>query len=213
VVVVTFKELQDRVLANAFDETERDAVKVAINHRLQQMWDAEAWSFKFSSVACTVVNGNDELQGAPVFATVDSVFNPDGDALIAITDPREFYLNYVSSSSQESGDPEAFTVLGGRILLGPVPDADATGYQLLYELPLTLLVGDADVPSVPDGYHLALANGAKAQMFADRNIPGFAQQFEGLWASALETMRNGPYLETVRDPGDVWSGRYIPELF
>lgn len=208
---MTFKEIVDQVLRGAFDESQRADAKGWVNHRLQKMWDAEGWSFKYASTLVGIADGQQSMTFLPDdLGYVDSVQNQDGDPLTPMPDPREFYANYINATSPDEGDPEAFTVLDGVILVGPRPNVTRADYTLIYEKQLTLLSGDNDVPAVPEGYHLALVHGAKAEGYTMRNIVAFAQSFEALWQQALASMA-GAFLETVRDPGEVWSGRYRPE--
>jgi len=86
---VTFKQIQDAVLANAFDESLRAQVKDHINHRYQMLWVAEEWGFVYETALVSVTAGSNVVTGLPSdFGNPLSLQNSAGD-------PRE-----------EEGDPD-----------------------------------------------------------------------------------------------------------
>lgn len=210
---MTFKDIVDAVLAGSFDESLRGQAKNWVNHRYQMLWGMEDWAFRHAAVAVGVTSNSMQLASPPAdIGQVLSLQDADGDLLLPILDPREFYATYVDPNSPPVGKPEAYTVISGVVLVGPRSNETSSSYQLVYQRALTLLSGDGDVPAFPAGYHLALVHGGKSDGFAMRSMLLFAQMYEGYWQVAVDAMREDQLIE-IKSSGDVWSGRYVPELW
>lgn len=83
---------------------------------------------------------------------------------------REFddrYLGFGTGSSAR-GKPEAFTLYGGQVLVGPVPDSVSYVYKISYAAD-DLATYDIDSVSIPftDKYRLTLRRGVLALLFAE----------------------------------------------
>jgi hypothetical protein len=83
---VTFKEIQDAVLLDRFNETQRAAIKFAINSRYGRVWAQEPWAFKRVWVDHSLSAGEDSFTLADVgLQTVEAVFTDLPPAIGACT--------------------------------------------------------------------------------------------------------------------------------
>lgn len=203
---LTFKQLQDAVLADAFDESKRADAKNWITFRHAWLWDLNEWTFKFGTATVTFTNGSQVLGSMPTdFGTAIVLYDSVGNAVTPVRDFRSFFDNYNANLQNGSGSPQAFTVVGSEILVGPA--GDGTSGLLVYEKSKPMLVADGDTTGLPDGYDLALVHGGKAEGFKLANVPlwqGFDDDFTAA-ANALQRQ----YLTGVR--GQVGQlGAYRP---
>lgn len=194
---MTFLELQNAVIDKAFDESDRAAVKTWLNFRLAWIFDLEDWTFTQDSDLVTVTAGSQSVSSLPAdFAIALGLDNELGDPLEPIDEYRNFARRYIGSNNSAAGRPEAFHADGTSILVGPTPSITSAAYLLSYEKEPTLLVADADEPGIPEGYHLALVHGAKAEGFKLSNVP-LAEQFDDDFQAAITAMRR-KYLRPMR---------------
>src|SRR6266540_755927 len=123
---MTFKNLQDEVILNRFQEGTRPSVKSWINVRYTAIWNAADWYFKHVTASPWAITAGDD---APAmfsdFAEAEGVFDQDGAALFYLPQ-KEFEDTYLGDSS--IGTPEAYTVVNREIILGPTPGAARTFY-------------------------------------------------------------------------------------
>jgi hypothetical protein len=171
---LTYKEIQDELIAYRFDETQRTYIKRSINHRYQMIWGAAPWAFKLPLTAnVTVTTGS---QSAPV-ATVSA----DVQRILQVWDTAGNPLEYIDPIMHQNmfrasanAAPTHWSVAGGSefsIILGPTPNATVT-YTCMYERKIARLVAsvvtsglmsaDADVPIFNDAFHYLLVVGAAA---------------------------------------------------
>lgn len=192
---MTFRQIVDAVLSDRFAESQRSDAKTWVNHRYWWLWSLEPWTFRFATADVTITAGSQTVTGVPTdFLMAHALITDDGTSLGALPDTRSFLESYYPSSD-ETGDPEAFTVVGGTLMVGPTPQASAT-YRLLYEREFTELVDDADVPALPAGSHFALVHGGAAEGLKLQNDPTW-QSFEQDFQASLTVLRQG-YLVSVK---------------
>lgn len=194
---MNFIAIQNAVLDKAFDETERASTKLWINFRLAWMFDIADWTFARGTDAITVTANSQAVTSMPTdFAVALGIWNAEGAPLDPIPDYDDFASNYIGTGNATTGKPEAFTVLGTTILVGPTSSETSSGYLLAYQKAPTELVLDADVPNIPTGYHMALVHGAKAEGFKLSNVP-LAGAFEEDFQAAINAMSH-KYLQNNR---------------
>ncbi len=191
---MTFKEIQDAVLSDRFDESQRGDAKHWVNHRYAWIWALEEWNFQYGTDDVTVTSGSQAVTGVTSdLAAVLTLQRSDGTPLVPLS-PADFYGHYYGST--QTGSPEAFTVVNGAVMVGPTSNETATTYRLVYEKEPTLLVADNDVPAIPAGFHFALVHGGAAEGLKLQNDPTF-QAFEQDFQASITAMRR-KYLSNVR---------------
>jgi hypothetical protein len=207
---MTFKDIQDAVLADAFSEAKRASAKLWIQMRHAFIWDLEDWTFRQASATVTVTAGSQTVSGLPAdFQVANALYNTRGNQLTAYRSPRAFQDAYNANlQTSTSGLPEAFTVRGSTMLVGPKSSETSSAYILEYERSKPVLSADGDSTGLPDGYDLALVHGAKAEGFKLIPVPNFTADFEGDFQAAIQSLRNN-YLTAVRS-GREQSPAYRP---
>lgn len=80
-------------------------------------------------------------------------------------------------SQDETGQPMHYRLLGGNILLYPIPTATTSLTVEYLKLPADLSA-DADVPAFPEAYHDILVSGAVALAYRDDGNLPMAQAYE-----------------------------------
>lgn len=196
---LTYKQIVDAVLSNAFAESVRSDAQKWVQGRHSWLWDAEDWTFKYAGpTSVTFTSGSNTVGSLPTdFQAVDALYDANGDELVGYEDAREFWRRYNANLNLGSGTPEAYTVVDSTLYVGPA--GDGTSGLLFYEKTKPSLSLDADTTGLPDGYDLALVHGAKAEGFKLNNIPlwdGFDQDF----TAYLNAMRRN-YLRKVNTAG------------
>jgi len=203
---MTFKNIQDAVLADAFDESRRVDVKNWIIFRHAWLWDLCEWQFRFGT-ATVVFTVNTQLVGSmPVdFKTAIALYDGNGAIVRAMRDMRGFYDSYNANLGNATGAPEVFTVVGSQLFVGP--QGDGSSGLLVYEKAKPALVNDTDLTGLPDGYDLALVHGGKAEGFKLSNVPLW-QAFDADFTAASNALQRN-YLTAIR--GQVGQmGAYRP---
>lgn len=184
---MTFRQLQDAVLEDAFDESKRGDVKNWIIARHAWVWDLNEWTFRFGTASIVFTAGSQLVGSVPSnFRLAIAMYDANGSPLVPVRDIRAFFDRYNANLGQSGGAPEAFTVVGDTITVGPAGDG-STGL-LIYEKSKPALVNDGDLTGLPDGYDLMLVHGGKAEGFKLGNVPlwqGFDDDFNAA-ANALE---------------------------
>lgn len=183
---MTFKEIVDATLSGGFSESQRSDAKRWVNFRYSWVWDIAEWSFTFGTATVTVTGGTVTNMPAD-FAAARAVIASDGTQLVALTDYRDYADAYIGTSAPNVANPEAFTVLGNSILVGPTGTSGT--FTLVYEKTATPLVNDGDVPAIPAAYHLALVHGAKAEGFKLNAVPSLADSFDADFQAAITAMK------------------------
>lgn len=197
---MTFRQVVDAVLADRFKESQRADAKQWVNFRLGWFFDMEDWTFTYGTDDVTVTSGSQTVSSLPDdFHAALSLLASDGTPLRGISDHAEFYERYYNNESPESGTPEAYTVIGGTILVGPTSDETETDYKLVYKKACTLLSADGDIPAIPTELHFALVHGGAAEGLKLQNDPTW-QSFEQDFQAAIQVARR-KYLNDL--PGAV----------
>jgi len=208
-VSMTFVQIVNAVLADGFAEAKRVDAKLWVQARHAWLWDLEDWTFKQGDGNVTFT-ANSQVVALGAITDLHAVlglYNAQGAPLRGYKDPREFFDRYNANISVGSGSaPEAYTMWGSQLLVGPKGDG-STGL-LLYEKSKPSLVNDADTTGLPEGYDVALVHGGKAEGFKLANVPlwqGFDDDFTA-FANALE--KN--YLVSVKEQGSQQLRAYRP---
>lgn len=204
---LTFKEIQDAVISKSFDETDRSDVKNWITFRHAWLWDLCEWSFKTGTGTVTFTAGSQTVSSVPDdFLIALALYDSQGAPVTAVRDFNQFFNHYNANLGNGSGSPEAFTVVGTQILVGPA--GDGTSGLLVYQKSKPMLVDDNDTTELPDGYDVALVHGGKAEGFKLSNIPNLAQQFDGDFTAATNALQR-TYLTAIRGQAPQF-GSYRP---
>lgn len=201
-----FKSLQDAVLADAFDETKRADAKTWIQFRHSWLWDLDDWAFKYATATVTFTAGSMTVDGPTDFHAGIALFDNTGCLVRPVADFRKFFTDYNANLQNGSGTPEAWTVVGGTLMVGPA--GDGTTGILVYEKTKPSLVNDTDTTGLPDGYDLALVHGGKAEGFKLSNVPLW-QGFDDDFTAAATTLKQN-YLTEVKAASARQLGAYRP---
>lgn len=203
---MTFKQLQDAVISKSFDESDRSDVKNWITFRHAWLWDLCEWTFKFATATVAFTSGSQTVGSMPTdFRAAIVLYDSQGNPVVPKRDVRTFFDTYNANLQNGSGPPQAFTVVGSQILVGPA--GDGTSGLLVYEKSKPMLVNDSDTTGLPDGYDLALVHGGKAEGFKLSNVPLW-QGFDDDFTAATNALQR-QYLTAIR--GQVGQlGAYRP---
>lgn len=202
----TFGDILTAVCKDGINATRRSDAKLWVAGRHAMVWDAADWTFKRSSGAIVFTAGSQIAAGPADVHSVFAVYNAQGEPLAAYDDARRFQDRYNTLADASTGVPEAYTVYGGQILIGPKGDG-STGL-VLYEKSKPSLVDDADLTGLPDGYDLGLIHGGKAEGFKLTNIP-MADAFDADFTAFVNSLKNN-WLEEVAQSGSSKMGAYRP---
>jgi len=204
---MTFVQIQNAVLADRFRESQRSDCKQWINHRYAWIWALEEWTFAEAVSATPVPTANQRvLASVPAdFGQAISLLNASGRELTPMADMRAFYARYGDGAK---GDPEAYTVVGSAIHLGPIPQSTST-CTLVYRKEPTALAGDSDVPALPEGFHFALVHGAAAEGLKLQNDPTW-QAFEQDFQASITTLQRR-FVQGIRASEEQF-GAHRPDL-
>lgn len=193
---MTFKEIQDMAMADRFGETRRTDMKQWINYVGGLIWDADDWTFR-TGTKTVQTDATGTITNLPAdFGETKALFLSDGTRLTAMHDETDFYARYFgTAASVAANQPEAYTVIGGSLLVGPF--AAVTGMLLIYQKDWTVLVADSDVPALPLETHVGLAMGASKWGLALKSDPSWL----GLDSAIPEVMGTlrANYLTSVGD--------------
>ena len=175
---MTFKEIQDNVLLDRFNETQRAAVKQKINSRYGRMWALEPWSFKRVLVEHSLLSGEDEITLAELgLQRVEVIYTDVPSDFTRLYGDRP--ENALSWASENNGIQGAFTMIGDTIRLDR-PGSTASNLLIIGEQKWVPMVGDLDEPLIPAEYHGAIVDGAAADMLlreADPTWQGSQQSY------------------------------------
>lgn len=198
---MTFLEIVDAVLLNLFDEADRANAKNWVNLRYGWLLAMEEWSFLNATDAVTVTAGSQIVTGvASDFGMAVGMWDSDGAPLKAYQDWRGFLDRYNSGLDSNTGKPEAFTVVGSQILVGPTPTTTDTGFLLAYQREAAAMSADADVPVIPALFHRSLVSAGRAEGMKERHNPAWREVEQNFLAS-IDAMRRR-YLVGARQTGE-----------
>ncbi len=180
---MNFLEIQDAVKLDRFSETQRAAIKFAINSRYGRVWAMEPWTFKRTVVTATVLANSHivSLESLGLQDVISMYFQQTTDR------PYEELLNIRPEDWIETygglpnASPAAFTIQGGLIRTRTnAPTNVDRVFSVLGDLAWVPLEDDTDVPLLPLEYHGMLVAGAAADMLlreADPTWQGEQQAF------------------------------------
>jgi hypothetical protein len=194
-----FLALQNAVLGR-FETADRPNVKLWLNLFAATLYESERWSFRYATDDVQTAAGSVDVTGeAADMGVVLDAWNADGDELQPMT-VTDFYRRYQPMVvNADSGTPEAFTVHGGQLKIGPPADAVAT-VSALYLRRWTDLSTDTDDPltinGLPRSLHWLLVAGAMAIGQANAQDPTAALA-EPVINQGVEMMRR-EYLSDVQ---------------
>jgi hypothetical protein len=195
---LTFKQIQDMALEDAFPETKRSDVKVWIVDAHTEIWDAASYTFKdVAPVTVNVVDG--VISGVTDIADVYAVYDPYGEPLAAAYDPKQFYDVYNSAAAGTGSSAEAYAVVGNSVVVKPSQSGTVAGFQITYRKVKPSLSNDGDLSGLPDGYDMALVYGAKSIGFTLINNP-FADDFTNKFAAKKQQLKDA-YTYGIEEAG------------
>lgn len=194
---MTFKDIQDAVIKDTFDESDRADVKTWVNHRYGVVMNQNEWTFTQGSQNVTVTGGSQAISNLPADLGIAlGLQRADGWPLEAIPEYRKFARRFLGTGNVQTGQPCAFTVWAGQVLVGPTSNESSTAYLLTYEKNVTPLVADSDIPVIPQEHHLALVFGGKADGLSLSSVL-LADPFEQHFNTEIQAMTR-KYLTAVR---------------
>lgn len=182
---MTFKEIQDEVLAAGFAETYRTRVKQWVNDAQARIAaNIDLRSFQATATANTVA-GTATVNLAADFRRLRYVFidpgaTSDNIPLTPLEGPEDY-----DSLPTISGQPESFTVKGTQLVLWPTPNAVVSLSIAYFRNPATL-TADGDVPELANPpYHDALVEYATWHAFRREGDPERAKVWQDQFESSL----------------------------
>ena len=203
---MNFGEILDAVCSDGIDPSRRDVAKEWVKARHAWLWGASNWTFKETTGSITFTANQQIAAGPADVQSVFAIYNSGGDRLRAYRDLRRFYTLYNTLGGVSASTPEAYTVVGGDIIIGP--QGDGTTGMIVYQKQKPTLVNDGDATGLPDGFDLALVHGGKAEGFKLTNAPALAQVFDTNFEAAVTALQND-WLENILETGEM-SGAYVP---
>lgn len=199
---MTYKQLQDEVIALRFNESKRASIKSWLNLRYAWVWDQAEWVFKrVPPTALAVANGSRTPAMPTDLADVEQVFDDQGATLEEL-DPDSWDSAFQWDSS--SGRPGYYTTVNRQLYLGPTPNA-AYSFKLSYRRRLShvdsitgitggIMVEDTDQPIWSAEYdYLLVLEAAMLGMQLEKD-DGWAQlkpQRDELLAAMIEDLTDG----------------------
>lgn len=202
---MNFGQILDAVCSDGLDSSRRSSAKEWVRFRHSWIWGAANWTFKQATGNITFT-ANQQAAVAPAdIHAIFSVYDQTGTPLQAIRDLRRFYDLYNTVGGNNTGQPEAYTMVANQVIVGPQGDG-STG-MVVYQKTKPALVNDADATGLPDGFDLALVHGGKAEGYKMTNIP-LAGQFDADFTAAVTAMEND-WLEQIIETG-ASSGAFRP---
>jgi hypothetical protein len=130
-MALTWKQIIDRVLMNAFNESDRIYAKEWATSYYEQTWGLVDWPFKVTELSVLTVTGGDQTPLMP----------GDMESIIELMDDNHAPLREITqeafdaggySDPNSSGKPGIYWMQGGQVVLGPTPDATYS-YYVRYE--------------------------------------------------------------------------------
>lgn len=196
---LSFLEMQNAVIANGFDESDRASVKTAIQFRHGWLWDLEDWSFRFGTDTVTFTAGSQVVGSIPTdFHAVLALYDANGNPIRGVQDLRNFFDAANANQSLSAGTASAYTVVSSQIFIDAL--GDGSSGLMVYEKSKPTLSADGDTSGLPDGYDLALVHGGKAEMFKLGIVPDLATSFDEDFTAAANALRRN-YLRQVKETG------------
>jgi hypothetical protein len=189
---MTFKEIQDAVILDRFNETQRSAIKFAINSRYGRVWALEPWSFKRVQVPVPILPGLNEvslealgLQSVEAVHTYSSASQLQFDRLSAMYPDRFVEERYLGGNDK----PYSWSIHTGALRVNSTALLGYTVYAL-GQKKWVPLVDDTDEPLLPEEYHFILVVGAAADMLLRESDPTWQGEEKAYNDQVNEMMRS-----------------------
>lgn len=179
---MTGAELITEFLADKRFGQNRVRVLGFLNYRYGEMLELEEWAFLRARASVTLDTGT-------VTAPADmglpwNMYFADGSGELAQLGLDDFHDAYLG---QPPGVPEAFTVFGATLLIGPAPDSSYPA-TLLYQSQPPWLADDEVPPVIPAEAHEGLVAGAQAFALELENDPT-GGPLEARYQRTIDAMR------------------------
>lgn len=189
-------DIVNQILEGLLPESKRSDAKGWANTAAARLWEADEWNFKVGSDTCGIASGAREITSQPADLQMPiQLFDQDGGWL----NPFNVYEFFDRYSDQSVGTPEAWTMLGGDVIVAPVPNISSNDYTLIYKKSLLPMVLDGDVPGLPEAVHGAIIDGGKAIGAMRNHIPTW-RDMQNAFDLTIAQMK-GVYLQTVPTVG------------
>jgi hypothetical protein len=216
---VTFKQLQDEILALRFtgDESRRASAKSWINLSYTTIWDHDDWTFKHVHGSSLSVTTGDTTPTMPSdFGNAEALYDANQDQMVYL-DPIDWRDAFENTAA--TGPVDAYTVIDGQIYVGPVPSAGQT-LTLDYTRRVAhidgatglvaagLMVNDSDQPvwNAEFDYLLVLdASTYGGSLLGDLDVQSVQQKRDELLAAMRNAMVGSVINERPQVPGS-WPG-------
>lgn len=206
---MNFGQILSMVTSDGIDQSERSNAQEWVRMRHAALWDWKDWTFKYAQAPITFTSGQQVLNSGDYPSDLHDVlamYDQYGEPIRGYRDVRQFFDRYnVNALPVTSSSPEAYTMLNGGPLVGPMGNGSAG--IIVYEKNKPSLINDSDLTGLPDGFDLALVHGAKATGMQITNNP-LAQTHEMAYETIISELENG-YLTQVLETGEQ-SGAYRP---
>lgn len=202
--VETFGEIVDDVLLDRFEAAKRPRARRAVNSCYKDVWALEDWSFAYALANLTTTGSAPALGGLPANFGVPLMLWDDGGSPVPFVDAGAFQTRYLTGGT---GSPEAYTVVGGSILVGPTPAASAS-WTCWYRKRLTPLVSESDVPEIPVEFRVILVHGGRSELLEAYNDPT-ADSMEARFQKDLQAMQR-EYLTDAEGQPSRWGSDPTP---
>lgn len=197
---MNFAQIQDEVLSNRFDQSQRPNAKNWINYRYGRLWSMENWSFKYQ-VGTLNVAGNATSVARGTIGDIVGLWDTTVAPSYAAMQPTRAEDLWNLFRSTQTGAPYNFTVVGDTIYFERPMD-QARSFYVLSTIPFTALVNDGDTPLIPVEFHEVIVAGAASHGLRLEDDPAW-QGFEQDWQSGIQDMRAG-YLTHMRTAWDTY---------
>jgi hypothetical protein len=203
---MTFGDILNAVCQDGISATRRSDAKQWVIARHAWLWGAQPWTFRNATADIVFTENQQQAAGPADVGAVLAVYTAQGDPLVGIRDIRKFFDRYNTLGYSSSGTPEAYTVVGGQVLVGPKGDG-STGL-IVYQKTKPTLTNDGDSTGLPDGFDLALVHAARAEGFKLTNAFQLAEFEDAEFNAAIGALEND-WLEDVLETGGQ-VGAYRP---
>lgn len=209
---MTFLQLQNAVMNDRFDESQRGDVQNWINAKYWEVWTLEEWTFRYGTDLVSVTTGSQTVGSLPAdLENVRSLQRGDGESVDSM-DPTDFQRTYNDPRAPWTGLPEAYTVINGVVSVGPASSETAADYLMVYEKEYTKLVADGDIPLLPAGSHEALLVFGPSSLGLKLQNDFTWQFFDQTYQSGLDVLRRG-YLRDRRDSYQSYAADPISQVW
>lgn len=183
----------------------QQAIDDAINEALAQIDGEYHWPWLEATQAVSLVSGQGTYALPTDYRATRSVVlgsSSGSNVVLYNVSPTQA----LAKSSSETGQPQAFAIIGSNMVLLPTP---GSGYSIthLYYRQTVELVADADVPLIPDQWHGAVVAAASGNLAIADDRRSMKEQCDADVANWIRRMRNalrrstGPVTPRIRQNG------------